>query len=273
VNENENENENENAPSLVDIGVNLAHDSFDGDRAEVISRARAAGVARMIVTGSSLDSSAAALELAAGDPGLFATVGVHPHHAHELNAANLPALATLAVQAGSVAIGECGLDFYRDFSPREVQESAFRLQLELAMSTGLPVFLHQRDAHERFLGILDECGPGLPAGVAHCFTSGPAELADLLDRGLYVGITGWISDERRAGALREAARYLPLDRVMLETDAPYLLPRDLEPKPRTRRNEPMHLPHVMRVLARHMEIAPEKLAAAATRNAEALFGL
>jgi TatD DNase family protein len=258
---------------LVDIGVNLAHDSFDTDRAEVIARARAAGVERMIVTGSSLHSSEAAVRLAQSDPGLFATVGVHPHHAGEADAAHLPALAALAAQPGVVAIGECGLDFFRDFSPRPLQEAAFRLQLQLSMDTGRPVFLHQRDAHGRFLAILDECGAKMPTGVAHCFTGGPGELGDYLDRGLYVGITGWICDERRGDALRAAARYLPLDRVLVETDAPYLLPRDLEPKPRTRRNEPMHLPHVLHALARLMDIPPERLAAASTRNAEALFGL
>jgi TatD DNase family protein len=258
---------------LVDIGVNLAHDSFHPDRAEVIARARATGVERMIVTGSSLSSSADAVRLAQSDPGLFATVGVHPHHAGELDAAHLPALSALAAQPGVVAIGECGLDFFRDFSPRPLQEAAFRLQLELSMDTGRPVFLHQRDAHDRFLAMLDECGARMPAGVAHCFTGGPEELGDYLDRGLYVGITGWICDERRGDALRAAARYLPLDRVLIETDAPYLLPRNLEPKPRTRRNEPMQLPHVLHALARFMEVPPERLAAASTRNAETLFGL
>lgn len=259
--------------NLVDIGVNLAHDSFAADRAEVISRARAVGVARMVITGSSLDSSTAALRLAQQDSGLFATVGVHPHHAGEIDATHLPELVALARQPGAVAVGECGLDFFRDFSPRDRQEAAFLLQLDLAMQTGLPVFLHQRDAHDRFLAILDECGANMPAGVAHCFTGGPRELGDYLDRGLYVGVTGWLCDERRGGALREAARYLPLDRVMIETDAPYLLPRDLAPKPRSRRNEPMHLPHVLHALARLMDVTPERLAEASTRNAEALFGL
>ncbi len=259
--------------NLVDIGVNLAHDSFDADRAAVLERAREAGVTRMIVTGSTLQSSRAALRLAQADDALFATVGVHPHHAAELDDAQFAELATLAAQPGAVAVGECGLDFFRDFSPRDRQEEAFRRQLELAMQTGLPVFLHQRDAHERFTAILDECGARLPAGVAHCFTGGPAELADYLDRGLYVGITGWICDERRGDALRTAARHLPLDRVMVETDAPYLLPRDLEPKPRTRRNEPMHLPHVLHALARLMGVAPQQLAEASTRNAETLFSL
>lgn len=259
--------------NLVDIGVNLAHDSFDADRAAVVERAREAGVARMIVTGSTLQSSRDALRLAQGDDALFATIGVHPHHATELDAAQLEELGVLARQPGVVAVGECGLDFFRDFSPRDRQEKAFRQQLELAMQTGLPVFLHQRDAHERFTAILDECGARLPAGVAHCFTGGPAELAEYLDRGLYVGITGWICDERRGDALREAARHMPLDRVMIETDAPYLLPRDLDPKPRSRRNEPMHLPHVLRTLAALMGVASERLAEASTRNAETLFRL
>ncbi len=227
----------------------------------------------MIVTGSSLQSSAAAMALARQDPALYATVGVHPHHATELAPGHVPQLAALAAQPGAVAIGECGLDFFRDFSPRGQQEEAFRLQLELAIQTGLPLFLHQRDAHERFLGILDECGARMPAGVAHCFTGGPAELADYLDRGLHIGITGWLCDERRGDALREAVRYLPLDRVMIETDAPYLLPRDLEPKPRSRRNEPMHLPHVLQALARLTGLSPERLAEATTRNAETLFRL
>lgn len=259
--------------NLVDIGVNLAHDSFDADRTAVMKRAREAGVARMIVTGSTLQSSRDALRLAQGDDALFATVGVHPHHAAELDDAQLVELAALARQPGAVAVGECGLDFYRDFSPRDRQEEAFRQQLDIAMQTDLPVFLHQRDAHERFTAILDECGPRRPAGVAHCFTGGLVELDDYLDRGLYVGITGWICDERRGDALREAARHLPLDRVMIETDAPYLLPRDLDPRPRTRRNEPMHLPHVLRALAALMRVAPEQLAEASTRNAETLFRL
>lgn len=261
------------AASLVDIGANLAHDSFDADRAEVLARARDVGVERLLVTGSTLRSSADALRLAAADPGLYATAGVHPHHAEELDEAQLAELAALARQPRVVAVGECGLDFFRDFSPRDRQETAFRMQLELAMETGLPVFLHQRDAHDRFIAILDECGTRLPAGVAHCFTGGPGELRDYLDRGLHVGITGWLCDERRGGALREAVRYLPMDRVMIETDAPYLLPRDLAPRPRSRRNEPMYLPHVLQALAGLIGVAPELLAAATTANAERLFGL
>lgn len=259
--------------NLVDIGVNLAHDSFDADRAAVVARARAAGVARMVITGSTLASSAAAVDLARADPAMYATVGVHPHHASELAETDVAPLRALLTAPRAVAVGECGLDFFRDFSPRPAQEAAFRMQLELAMETGLPVFLHQRDAHERFVAILDECGSRRPVGVAHCFTGGPEELRDYLDRGLYVGITGWLCDERRGDALRAAVRYLPLDRVMVETDAPYLLPRDLAPRPPSRRNEPMHLPHVLRTLARLMGQDVAHLAEHTTRNAEALFSL
>lgn len=227
----------------------------------------------MIVTGSSLASSRRAAALAAEDARLYATAGVHPHHATELDPAHRDGLAALAALPRVVAVGECGLDFFRDYSPRPAQEDAFRLQLMLAAEAGLPVFLHQRDAHARFLELLDDCGAQRLAGVAHCFTEGRAELADYLDRGLYIGFTGWICDERRGDSLREAARYVPQDRVLVETDAPYLLPRDLVPKPASRRNEPAYLPHVLAALARHMGCDPELLAEATTRNAERLFRL
>lgn len=261
------------AAGLVDIGVNLAHESFDADRAEVIARARAAGVARMIVTGSTLESSAVAQQLAQQNPALFATAGVHPHHAGEIGGKDRSVLEYLAARPGVVAVGECGLDYYRDLSPRTAQDVAFRMQLEIAVETGLPIFLHQRDAHRPCIAVLDEYRGHELRGVAHCFTGGPAELHDYLDRGLYIGITGWLCDEGRGEALRAAVRELPLDRVLIETDAPYLLPKDLRPKPATRRNEPMHLPHVLRALAQHMEVDPERLSEATTRNAEALFGL
>jgi TatD DNase family protein len=253
--------------------VNLAHESFDPDRVEVIARARAAGVVRMIVTGSTLESSAVAQQLAQQNAALFATAGVHPHHAGEIGARDRSVLEYLAARPGVVAVGECGLDYYRDLSPRTAQDVAFRMQLEIAVETGLPVFLHQRDAHRPCIAVLDEYRGHELRGVAHCFTGGPDELRDYLDRGLYIGITGWLCDEQRGEALRSAVRELPLDRVLIETDAPYLLPKDLRPKPATRRNEPMHLPHILRALAQHMEVDPERLAEATTRNAEALFGL
>ncbi|HEX6999268.1 MAG TPA: TatD family hydrolase [Gammaproteobacteria bacterium] len=258
----------------VDIGVNLAHDSFDADRDAVIAAARAAGVDRLIVTGTSVAASARALELAERQPGeLFATAGVHPHHAGEFDGATAAALEPLLAHPRVVAVGECGLDFFRDFAPRPAQEAAFTAQLELAAAAGKPVFLHQRDAHERFVALLAPWRDRLAGGVAHCFTGGVRELETYLDLGLHIGVTGWLCDERRGHALREALPRVPLDRLLLETDAPYLLPRDLPSPPRNRRNEPQYLPHVAARAAALMGRSVEELAAATTANAERLFRL
>ena len=259
---------------LVDVGANLAHDSFDDDRAAVLERALAVGVTRLIVTGSSVESSLQAAELAEGWPGrLFATAGVHPHHAVDWSPASGRVLRALATRPAVVAVGECGLDYFRDFSPREAQRTAFEAQLELAAECGLPVFLHQRDAHEDFARILAPAMPRLAGGAAHCFTGDAGMLREYLDLGLYVGITGWICDERRGAALRASCAEIPLDRVLIETDAPYLLPRTLDPKPKSRRNEPRYLPEVLRVAAAAMGRTEETLARASTANAERLFRL
>lgn len=261
-------------PDLIDIGVNLTHDSFDADRDEVLARADAAGVRRLIVTGTSVTSTAQAVEMAAARPGrLYATAGIHPHHASELDSAALKAIAELATNGCVVAIGECGLDFFRDFSPRDAQLHAFRQQLELAVHTQLPVFLHQRDAHEAFLGLLRPARDRVTGGVAHCFTGGVDELNDLLELDLHIGVTGWVCDERRGTGLKQAVPRIPLDRLLLETDAPYLLPRTLLPKPKSRRNEPAYLSHVAETVATIMQKDVNEIAAAATRNAERLFGL
>jgi TatD DNase family protein len=260
--------------SLVDIGVNLAHDSFDQDRAQVIDRAARAGVTRLIVTGSTATSSQQAQQLAVRYPGrLFATAGVHPHHAGEFDAATADLLVEIAADPAVVAVGECGLDYFRDLSPRPVQRRAFVRQLGLAATINKPVFLHQRDAHEDFLAILREQIGEVCGGVAHCFTGDRAQLETYLELGLYIGITGWICDERRGGELREAVRHLPKDRVLLETDAPYLLPRTLSQTVTGRRNEPAFLPAVLATLAENMNCEPAALAEAATRNTERLFGL
>ena len=181
---------------LIDLGINHAHDSFDADRDAVMARARDAGVVQMVVTGSSEESSARALQLARVHPGvLFSTAGVHPHHAADLTAEALPALEAAAGEREVVAVGECGLDYFRDFSPRDLQRRAFGWQLEIAAKLGKPVFLHQRDAHDDFIAILRE--HGVTRGVAHCFTAGEKERDAYLELGLHIGITGWINDERR----------------------------------------------------------------------------
>jgi TatD DNase family protein len=259
---------------LIDIGVNLTHDSFDRDRDDVMAAADAAGVRRMIVTGTSIGASRAAADLARTRPAvLFATAGVHPHHASELEPSSIAALRGLLSDPGVVAVGECGLDFYRDFSSREDQRTAFVAQLELAAEAALPVFLHQRDAHAEFVEIMRSYRARLAGGVAHCFTGGRKELAELLALDLYVGITGWVCDERRGRELREALPDIPLDRLLLETDAPYLAPRDMRPFPKGRRNEPAFLRHVAERVATWTNRPIETIARASTENAERLFRL
>jgi TatD DNase family protein len=260
---------------LVDIGANLTHDSFDHDRAEVLARAAAAGVRRAIVTGASVTGSAQAIELAAEHPGiLYATAGVHPHHAAEYDEHTSAALAALLSDPRVVAVGECGLDYFRDFAPRDAQLRAFRAQLELAVAAGKPVFLHERDAHADFLATLAPLARDLTrGGVAHCFTGGPAGLDAYLELGLHIGVTGWVCDERRGAELRAAVPSIPLERLLLETDAPYLLPRDLAPRPKHRRNEPAFLPHVLARVAALMERTEDEVARAATANAQKLFRL
>ena len=259
---------------LIDIGSNLTHESFQHDFDAVLARADAAGVRRQIVTGTSLAASEAAIHLHHQHPGmLFATAGVHPHHAAELDAAALAQLAHLAASPAVVAIGECGLDYYRNFAPQEAQRSAFCRQLELAAGCGKPVFLHQRDAHADFLSILREHHASLRDAVAHCFTGQAEELEAYLELGLAIGITGWICDERRGQHLKSIVGRIPADRLMIETDSPYLLPRSLRPKPEGRRNEPAFLLEVARVVAEARGESVEALAASTTATAERFFGL
>lgn len=261
---------------MIDIGINLTHQGFDADRDAVIEAARAAGVTAMIVTGTSAEASRAALDLARTRPGaLWCTAGLHPHHAAEWDDATRAALDALLDQPEVVAVGECGLDFFRDLSPRAAQEHAFHAQLELAAERRKPVFLHQREAHARFLALLREHAIG--HGVAHCFTDGPAEAEAYLAHGLHLGVTGWLCDERRGGALREAVVVAPRERLLVETDAPYLLPRDLPaalrgPK-RVHRNEPRWLPHIVATLAALRGEDPRDVADYTTANAIRLFGL
>lgn len=257
---------------LIDIGANLTHASFDKDRDDVLQRAIAAGVGRQIVTGTTLEASRDAVALANLHPGvLYATAGVHPHHAQELDDDTLTALGELAKEKTIVAVGECGLDYFRNYSPHDAQLTAFEKQLNLAIEVQKPVFLHQRDARNDFVAQLRNMFDRIPGGVSHCFTGTREEMRTCLDMGLYIGVTGWICDERRGHDLQDAVRYLPLDRIMLETDAPYLLPRDLKDKPDERRNEPSVLPHILQTVARLMDQPVERVAEAATRNTESLF--
>jgi len=259
---------------LIDIGCNLTHDSFDADRSAVVEAAQQAGVVQMIVTGASGDGSLAALKIANEWPGqLFATAGVHPHRASQYDSETDSLLRDLARESTVVAIGETGLDYFRDFSPRETQRSAFEQQIQIAIETGLPLFLHQRDAHEDFVAILREYRDHLSDVVVHCFTGSKPELYQYLDMDCYIGITGWICDERRGTHMKEYMKDIPSVRLMIETDAPYLKPRNLRPKIKSHRNEPRLLPWILGTLAACRNEHPEALAKATTSNARAFFRL
>ena len=259
---------------LLDIGANLTHESFDRDRDEVLARARAAGVAQMVVTGASREHSPKALELAQSHPGvLFATAGVHPHHAVEYTAECDAEMRALLAHDEVVAVGECGLDHFRDFSPRPAQRRAFEMQLQTAVDTGKPLFLHQRDAHDDFVAIMKNFEGRLGPAVVHCFTGTREEAFAYLDRDWHIGITGWLCDERRGQHLREIVPHIPANRLMIETDAPYLLPRTLKPTPKDRRNEPAFLAHIVEELARDRGESIEAAAAASTATARAFFRL
>ena len=259
---------------MIDIGVNLHHRDFTTDRDDVISRAIQAGIGTMIVTGTSLKESVAASQLAGKYPGvLYSTAGVHPHNARQCGNDTIGVLRELASSAHVVAIGECGLDFNRDFSPRDQQEKRFEAQVELACELGLPLFLHERDAHERFLSILNKHRDQISEAVVHCFTGTERELKAYLAMDLHIGITGWICDDRRGAHLRELVRMIPLERLMIETDAPFLIPRNMPIRPRSGRNEPAFLTFVLQVIARSIGSAEDKVAAATTRTARAFFRL
>ena len=259
---------------LIDIGANLTHDSFDHDRDAVLQRARDAGIVQMVVTGASREHSPKALALAQQHPGfLFATAGVHPHHAAEYTEECDTEMRALLAHAEVVAVGECGLDYFRDFSPRPAQRRAFERQLQIAAETGKPLFLHQRDAHGDFMGLMKDFDGRLGPAVVHCFTGTREEMFDCLDNGWHIGITGWLCDERRGLHLRELVKHVPADRLMIETDAPYLLPRTVKPRPSHHRNEPKYLAHIVSELARDRGEDADAVAASTTATARRFFGL
>lgn len=259
---------------LIDVGANLTHESFRHDFDAVLERARNQGVERLVVTGASRTGSEHALALARAHAGtLYATAGVHPHHAGDYGAETDALLRSLQREPEVRAVGETGLDYYRDLSPRPAQRAAFEKQLAIAVDLGKPLFLHQRDAHDDFFALLKTARDRVPGVVVHCFTDQRRTLFDYLDLDCHIGITGWVCDERRGLHLRELVREIPANRLLLETDAPYLLPRDVKPQPSHRRNEPMYLAHICAVVANLRGEAAEVTAMQTTANARAFFRL
>ncbi len=252
---------------LVDTHCHLTV-GYDGGVAGVLERAEAAGVARIVAIADTLESSEATLSIAKNWPGsVRATVGIHPHEAKTLTPEALHRLAHLARAPQVVAYGEIGLDYHYDFSPRDVQRRAFECQLQQARDLGLPVVIHSREASEDTLAILRDVGLPASGGVVHCFTYGLEVMESLLELGLYVGVTGVVTFNR-AEEIRAVAAALPSDRILIETDAPYLAPVPY----RGRRNEPAYLPYVAAKCAEVRGVDIATLVADNERNAERLFG-
>lgn len=254
-------------PQLIDAGVNLTNHQFDGLHDEIITRAKGANVTNMLLIGCDLQSSQNALALAQ-KYNYYATAGVHPHDAKSADEHFINQLTSLLQHPEVVAVGECGLDYNRDFSPRDIQREVFTTQLALAKKLNKPVYLHERDASEDMLAILQEHSV---RGVLHCFTGDKNALDSYLNQGLYIGITGWVCDERRGKELQQLIPNIPLERLVIETDAPFLIPRTISPKPKSRRNEPSYLSYVCNTIAELKKLSFDDVAKQTTANFQQLF--
>ena len=259
---------------LIDIGLNLASHRFTSDWEQVVARAHAAGVARFILTGTSLKiSKEVALLTEKMAPGTaYFTAGVHPHYATELTANGLADLRELLSHPNAVAVGETGLDYHRNLSPPNVQRAALEAQVDLACTVKKPLFLHEREAAPDLLAILDNFKDRLPRCVVHCFTGDETIAQQYIERGFYVGITGWVGQKKRNQDLLRALQVIPPERMMLETDAPYLTPPGYTPSI-AGRNEPAALPQVAELLAIARGVPVEQIRADAYAASIKFFGL
>ncbi len=258
----------------MDIAVNLIGSSLESEIAEIIQAAADLRVSPLIVIGSNLAESTAAIELCKQYPTqLYCTVGVHPHHASEWDAKSAARQAELCQASQVVAIGECGLDYNRDFSPRPMQRQAFIAQLEQAIALQKPVLMHERDAHDDFIQILKEYRPSLSGALLHCFTGTRAQMEAYIELDLHLGITGWVCDERRGQELAELVPFIPKERLLIETDSPYLLPRSMRPKPKSSKNKPEYLPYIAQYIATLRGEDTEQFAKQCYQNSLAFFKL
>ena len=258
---------------MIDICCNLTHTALNSQLPDVLERARQADVQAMVVPGSDVEDSAIALKLVQQHAAvLWANVGVHPHHADHWTNASYTTLKRLATDIKVIAIGETGLDYYRNLSTPATQRFVFEKQIELAVDTGLPLFMHQRDAHEDFIEILKPYRKHLSNAVVHCFTGNQSMLDDYMAMDLYIGVTGWICDERRAKDLRAAVVAIPNNRLLLETDAPYLIPRTLGKHFYSKPNEPSFLPHIAQHIAQRRNIGMDDLITQTINNSCNFYG-
>ncbi len=260
--------------ALIDIGTNLGHSQLLPHIDEILSKSLDANVQHIVVTGTSIEESKVAIQLAQKHPQqLSATCGIHPHDAQEWNTDTFDILNELIAFKEVKAVGETGLDFNRNYSPKADQIHAFENQIELAIQHNKPLFLHQRDAHDTLFEILKNNRGQLPKIVIHCFTDNKKALYDYLDEDFYIGITGWVCDPKRGQELQSLVPSIPLNRLMIETDAPYLLPKDIKPKPKSRHNQPYYLPHIAKSIATLYNLSFEQIAKASFANSINFFNL
>jgi TatD DNase family protein len=253
---------------MFDSHAHLDMSEFDADRESVINRAKAAGVDKILTVGIDRESSAAAVALAKQYEGLYAAAGCHPHNSSDFTTAEADRLAEIAAAGQVVAWGEIGLDFFRNNSPREAQEQAFKLQLERARQLGLPVVIHDREAHDEVLHALKIMGKKDRSGVIHCFSGDLALAHEFIALGYSISIPGTVTFPK-ADTIREVTLGLPLETLLVETDAPYLAP---VPK-RGRRNEPAFVSYTVEAIARLKNMDPEDVSRITAGNACVLFGI
>ncbi len=253
---------------LIDSHCHLDMAAYGDDCQEVIARARAAGVKTILTIGIDLESSQAAAELAARHENIYACVGIHPHHAQEAGPKAYAALAKLAAQPKVIGYGEIGIDLFKDYAPVDVQTLVFKKQLELAQELGLPVIIHDRDAHDTILQTLQESGPYPARGVIHCFSGDKDVARKFLDLGFYLSIPGVVTF-KKATELQEAAAFIPLDRMLVETDGPFLAP---EPW-RGKRNEPAYTLYTAEKIAHLKGISLDEVARQTSKNIATLFNI
>lgn len=259
---------------LIDIGLNLMHRSFDKNREDIINNAIANGVSQFIITGTTVKSSKTALEYADQEKFkdiLFSTAGVHPHDAKTCNENTIENLRKFAANDSVVAIGECGLDYNRNYSPQDVQREWFERQVQLAQDLDMPLFLHEREAHDDLVKILSKYPDMCERACVHCFTGTKEEAEKYLELGCYIGVTGWICDERRGQSLQEAVTVIPPEKMMIETDAPFLIPRNFPKKPKSNKNKPEYLPHILNTIAEYKDCDSEELGKSVSKTTREFF--
>ena len=257
---------------FIDIACNFTHESFKDNLDEIIFNAELEGVEKFVLLCASLADLEPIQIIQNKHPEkYFISAGIHPHHANEILETNYEGLLAKLKSTTPNAIGETGLDYFRNISPPDIQRKSFNMHIEIAKELKLPLYLHQRDSHKDFVDIIKQNISNFPKFVVHCFTGTQDELDDYLDLGAYIGLTGWICDAKRNIDLRKSIKNIPIDRMMIETDCPYLIPKNLPIKPKKNINEPKYLPHIANEIAELKGIEIEELKIATRENAIKFF--